>query len=149
MRRSSLLLVVLALTACMGDDGGDQAAPTIPAEPPRAVDPGPAMRFVNASAARARNGWAQSPINTAARFLSVVGLDARVSAITVPSAELGRRAVVTITQEGLLDDSVRAVRYRLVLRRRADGTWRIFSAVRTQRCWAGRGHEDFSDELCV
>ena len=146
-RRSALFVVVLALTGCMGTE---TVTTTVPArEPPRAGDPEPAVRFVNAQASRAVSGWAQSPVTTAARFMSIVGTDATSSSITFPTAEVGRRTVATITQEGLLDDSVRAVRYRLVLRRQADGSWRIFSAERTQRCWAGRGHEDFSVELCL
>lgn len=147
LRRSALLLLLLVLTGCMA---GETVTTTVPPrEPPRAGDPEPAVRFVNAQAARAGSGWAQSPVTIAARFMSIVGTDAASSSITFPTAEIGSRAVATITQEGLLDDSVRAVRYRLVLRRQADGSWRIFSAERTQRCWAGRGHEDFSADLCV
>jgi hypothetical protein len=146
MRRSALLLV-LALTGCMGD--GTTTTTVAASEPPRSADFGIAMRFVNGNAAQAREGWARSHITTAARFLSIVGTDAESTSITVPTPEVGNRVVVTITQEGLLDDSVRAVRYRLLMRRRPDGTWRIFSVERTQRCWAGRGHEQFSAAPCV
>lgn len=144
MRRSALLLA-LALTGCMSDG---TTTTTVGVEPP-AADFGVAMRFVNANAARARRGWARSPITTAARFVSIVGTDAESTSITVPSPEIGNRVLVTVTQEGLLDDSVRAVRYRLLMRRRPDGTWRIFSVERTQRCWAGRGHEQFTAAPCV
>ena len=58
-------------------------------------------------------------------------------------------ASVVLTLAGLLDDSVRAQRYKLELSRRDDGTWKIESASWAQRCQEGRGHQDFSPELCV
>ena len=56
---------------------------------------------------------------------------------------------MTVTLDGLFDDSVRAQRFVLVFQPAKDGSWRLESAVATQRCHAGRGHEDFSAELCV
>jgi hypothetical protein len=55
----------------------------------------------------------------------------------------------TLTLDGLSDDSVRSLRYDLVLSQRQDGTWQIDSAEWTQRCQEGRGHQDFSPELCL
>jgi hypothetical protein len=55
---------------------------------------------------------------------------------------------VTVTFDGLLDGSVRAERWRLVLEPE-DGGYLLASAVRTLRCQPGRGHEDFTPEPCV
>jgi hypothetical protein len=55
----------------------------------------------------------------------------------------------TLTLDGLSDDSVRSLRYDLVLSQRQDGTWQIDSAAWAQRCQEGRGHQNFSPELCL
>jgi hypothetical protein len=65
-----------------------------------------------------------------------------------PSDEEGTSATATLTL-GLLDDSVQSQRYRLELSRREDDTWTIESASWSQRCHEGRGHQDFSPELCL
>jgi hypothetical protein len=58
-------------------------------------------------------------------------------------------ATVSLLLDGLFDDSVRSRRFDLTLSRRADGTWRIDTAQWAQRCQQGRGHQDFSPELCL
>ena len=68
--------------------------------------------------------------------------------VSTSSDEEGTSATATLTL-GLLDDSVRSQRYRLQLTRREDGTWTIESASWAQRCHEGRGHQDFSPELCL
>ena len=68
--------------------------------------------------------------------------------MSTSSDEEGTSATATLTL-GLLDDSVRSQRYRLELSRREDGTWTIESASWAQRCHEGRGHQDFSPELCL
>jgi len=57
--------------------------------------------------------------------------------------------VVTVTKEGLADDSVGALRYVLEFERQASGSWRLRSAAWAQRCQGGRGHQDFTPELCI
>lgn len=60
----------------------------------------------------------------------------------------GGRTVVSVTFDGLLDDSVAAVRFELVFVGDDDdvilesGSW-------ASRCQPGRGHEEFAAELCV
>ena len=72
----------------------------------------------------------------------------RVSTVAQAGPEGGGPTTVTITQEGLADDSVAAVRN--VLRYEPDGDgWRLVSTVRTQRCHQGRGHQDFAVGDCV
>ncbi len=60
----------------------------------------------------------------------------------------GLRATVAITHDGFFDDSVKASRVEAVLEWR-DGAWAVASSASTHQCWPGRGHEDFSTELCV
>jgi len=55
---------------------------------------------------------------------------------------------VTLLRDDLEDDSVRAERYVLELMREGDEL-RLASARWEQRCHLGRGHQDFSPELCV
>ena len=92
----------------------------------------------------------RAPIDTAAAFLR---LDERQAATTSlvskTNAEGGDQATVTATFGGLLDDSINAQQYVLLLERQADGTWLLRSATFSQRCQPGRGHQDFSPAPCV
>ena len=65
------------------------------------------------------------------------------------STSSGDSASASLLVDGLGDDSVRARRYELTFSRRDDGTWKIESASWVQRCYVGRGHQDFSAEPCV
>lgn len=65
--------------------------------------------------------------------------------VSYPSAD---RAVVILTQTGLLDDSVAGLRYRAELV--SDGSsWRLSWVGRQQKCRARRGHQDWSPEPCI
>lgn len=72
----------------------------------------------------------------------------RYRSCTLEIAVDGLRATVTITHDGFFDDSVKASRVEAVLEWR-DGAWVMASSATTHQCWPGRGHEDFSAELCV
>ena len=102
-----------------------------------------------------------SPVSTGSTNLSVVlsaasellrldksGAQATSLVVRRPG-ESPDRATVVATLDRLPDDSVRAVRYVLTFDRRADGTWHPRSAVRGQRCWPHRGHQDFSHAPCI
>jgi hypothetical protein len=99
--------------------------------------------------------WADSPARIALEFLDLGDpSDPDQGAFTTTliqeaNPEGGERAGVTVTLEGLLDDSVQAVRYVLQFRKDADDAWRLVSATWTQRCAPGRGHQAFSLELCI
>ena len=55
---------------------------------------------------------------------------------------------VTVTLDGLADDSVRAERWSLAFE--PDGeTYRLTTALREQRCQPNRGHQTFSANDCV
>jgi hypothetical protein len=63
------------------------------------------------------------------------------------------RAVVVITQTGVADDSIRAIRYRaeLVPSKKSSQTgkqWEIVWAGSQFTCQPGRGHQDWSAKLC-
>ena len=146
---AALSLSLVALARCDGNgDGNGDAAWTGPPEP--AGDDGSASV---AEFAEYRDGveerWEGSAELIAAEFLR---LDERTALRTTISGEgvgegEGPRTV-TVTFDGLLDDSVRAERWTLVFE--PDGeTYRLESAVRTLRCHPGRGHEDFRPEPCV
>jgi hypothetical protein len=56
-------------------------------------------------------------------------------------------AVVTLTQTGLLDDSVDGMRYRLEFTA-ADNQWEMVWAGRQVRCQPNRGSQEWSTDLC-
>jgi len=56
--------------------------------------------------------------------------------------------VVTITYDGLFDDSVRATRFRAIITHK-EGQWIKGEIVQTQKCWPNRGHQYFSIERCI
>jgi len=55
----------------------------------------------------------------------------------------------TVTSSNLFDDSVAAVRWELVVERVDGRSFQVTSGRATQSCQSGRGHQDFSTELCV
>jgi len=55
---------------------------------------------------------------------------------------------VTVSLDGLGDDSVRGQRVTLVFEPNGSA-WQLVSAKSEQRCWPGRGHQDYSPELCL
>ena len=57
-------------------------------------------------------------------------------------------ATVTLTFDGLRDDSVRSERHVVTLEREGD-SWRVVDDRVTYRCQRGRGHQSFSGELCL
>jgi len=56
-------------------------------------------------------------------------------------------AIVTLTQTGLLDDSVEGVRYWLEFDA-GENAWEMVWAGRQVRCYPGRGSQDWTTELC-
>jgi hypothetical protein len=93
--------------------------------------------------------WPASPTQLALEF---VRADRTQSALTTTRAQAspegGGPTIVSIVQDRLADDSVRATRH--VLRFVPAGRkWRLESAVRTQRCQQGRGHQSFASGACL
>ena len=143
VRAAPILLGLVAVAGCSG--GGDERAEW--AGPPRASATGvvDATAF-NRYADEAGGDWTRSAIATAEEFARLEERDAAAKRIEVRGS--GETRLVAVTLDGLEDDSVRAVRYTLRLARDGE-VWHVRSARWSQRCWPGRGHEDFSPALCV
>jgi hypothetical protein len=59
-------------------------------------------------------------------------------------------AELLFTVEGLADDSVQARRFRLKMRWSEEVTgWQMESVGSQQRCWPGRGPQNWSNQPCV
>lgn len=62
-------------------------------------------------------------------------------------------AIVTIIQTGVADDSVGAIKHRVELRQKqtsqASPLWEVVWAGSQVKCHPGRGHQDWSTELCL
>lgn len=93
---------------------------------------------------REQPGWAASL--EAYGYQLVPDTGANELLLIEPDEETGR-LVLTVT--GLLDDSVGAVRYVIDMTRASDGLFRFERGSYGWRCQPGRGHQDFSTELCV
>jgi hypothetical protein len=93
--------------------------------------------------------WERSAAMAAAEFLR---LDERTAVRTTiegtASAEGAGSQTVTVTLDGLLDDSIRAERWTLGFDE-VDGVYTLTAALREQRCQPGRGHQDFTADACV
>jgi hypothetical protein len=143
---AALCLTLVALAGCSGD-GGDEEAWAGPPEP--AADGSVAVDGFADYQDGVDKRWERSAEVAAAEFLR---LDERTAVRTTivgrSEGEGGGPRGVTITLDGLLDDSVRAERWLLLFE--PDGeTYALASAVRTLRCQPGRGHQDFTAEPCV
>jgi hypothetical protein len=94
--------------------------------------------------------WEDDLAATVDEFVGRAERDAsQVSFQATSGPEGGGPTEASLVLSGLLDDSVRALRFDLVLDRRSDGTWRIDSASWAQRCQQGRGHQAFTPEPCL
>jgi hypothetical protein len=156
LRVAGVLVLLMLLPGCgYGDDGDDeraspqtQAAPPLP-EPDE--DGALPVEQFNDFVEEARPAFAVSALRTAIEFAHAdQGQAATTSVLASEGPEGGaNEASVTVTRDGLADDSVRAVRYVIELERGDNGTWRLRSAQRVQRCQPERGHQDFSPQLCT
>jgi hypothetical protein len=93
---------------------------------------------------------ARSPVRATIEFVRLKDPTALTTTVRARASRLEnpREVQVTLTEDGLPDDSIRAVRYRLDYKR-ADRRWELESARRTQRCQPGRGHQRFSPRPCL
>jgi hypothetical protein len=143
----------LALCACGEKDEPSPAATTSAAAewagPPATTLGELEVAAFNGYAAEVDERWERSALLTAAEFARLDREQAATtSAVARTPPEGGSAARVTITLDGLLDDSIRATRLVLELERES-GTWRVVSAVREQRCHEGRGHSGFEAKRCL
>jgi hypothetical protein len=104
----------------------------------------------NAYAESVDEPWEHDLAGVTDEFVGAAARDASNRSFQATSAgEGGGTATASLLLDGLPDDSVRSQRYDLTLSRRKDGTWRIDAAQWSQRCQQGRGHQNFSPELCI
>ena len=91
--------------------------------------------------------WATDPI----AFGNAVSGGPEVNEIRSVEAEQRSEIewLVTVTTSNLFDDSVTAVKWELVLNRSDAGQFRFVSGTQTTVCAPGRGHQDFSAQLCI
>lgn len=65
-----------------------------------------------------------------------------------PTVEDFDAPVVMVSLDGLMDDSVRARKFKLQMKKREQGWWEVSYAEQAQSCWPGRGHQEFSGDPC-
>jgi hypothetical protein len=149
-----LAAIVLPLAACGGGGGGDRpgkdwAGPPTPNANGR-LDVAGFNDYLDA-----HPEYARGPVVAAAQFVRVdPGPDRGAAASTTTvvaraSAEGAGPTTVTVTLDGLLDDSVRSERFVLVFEQQQDGEWRLTSAESSRRCHPGRGHQAFTPAPCL
>jgi hypothetical protein len=142
-----VLLGALAVAGC--GDGDDEASASWGGPQAAAADGSVDVQGFADYAASVDENWEASPTLAAGEFLR---LDRRAATITSLVARSGPEgmgpSVVTVTLDGLPDDSVRAERWTLTFAPE-DGTYRLAQARRAQRCRSGRGHAGFSAERCI
>ncbi len=162
MRRAGILIVILlALVAGCGDPIQQSGATPwkIPNGPvagerwsgkltiDRATGKISAPGF-NDLVDRSSPSWAGAPDTAAAELLGFNGpFDGRPEIYMLQRTEHDK-TVVTATITNLGDDSVAAMRYRVVFTGGRDGPYRFSSGERTFKCQSGRGHQDFDVSTC-
>jgi hypothetical protein len=159
MRRAASLLAVLALAGCGGDGETTTVtvATTVAAEagdPPPLPSPLPEdgtlpVDEFNAYTESIDEHWERDAASVVSAFVGAGGTESSRRSFEATVRGEGSAATATLVLDGLLDDSVRALRYDAELRRLGSGAWELVSATWSQRCRAGRGHQDFSPELCL
>lgn len=141
------LLSVVALAACSSDGEGNEHVWAGPPDP--AADGTVAVEGFTEHQEDVDEPWEGSAAMAAAEFLR---LDERTAATTtIEGRATGEGAgpeTVTVTLDGVFDDSVRAERWTLEFEPDGDD-YRLVSAALAQRCQVDRGHQDFSPEPCV
>jgi hypothetical protein len=144
---AALLLVAGLLAAGCADDGSEGASWAGPPAP--AVDGSVEVDEFADYQESVDERWESSAETAASEFLRLDERQAIRTTIAGRSeGEGGGPRAVTVTLDGLLDDSVRAERW-LLLFEHANGSYRLTSAIRTLACNPGRGHEDFTAEPCL
>jgi hypothetical protein len=142
---AAVSLSVLALAACSDGAGGHEWA----GPPDPAADGAVAVEEFAEHQESIDEPWEGTPALAAAEFLR---LDERTAATTtIRQSTVGEGtgpATVTVTLDGVFDDSVRAERWTLVFEPEGE-TYVLVSARRAQRCQPERGHQDFSPEACL
>jgi hypothetical protein len=140
----ALAVVALVLGGCGGDESSSWEGPSA-----AGADGSVAVQAFADYASVVDEGWEKSPAMATGEFLR---LDTRPAVVTSIDARSGPEGVgpsiVTVTLDGLPDDSVRSERWQLTFVP-VDSSYRLSRARWAQRCRTGRGHSAFSAEPCV
>ena len=93
--------------------------------------------------------WTKSPFQVALKFAGDQ-MESRKKVIVAESLSGGEnfdQLIITVEEDGLLDDSVGGS--MLILRMEKKGTtWDVTKASKVWKCWPGRGHVGYSSEPC-
>jgi hypothetical protein len=142
----AVTLVGIALASC----GSDVSVELVWGGPPDAGNGG--VVSANGFAGYQRDVdeyWERSPAMAAGVFLR---LDERKAVRTTIGASAGPEGTgsqtVVVTLEGIPDDSVRTERWTLGFAEEG-GVYTLTAALHEVRCRPGRGHAEFSAELCT
>lgn len=94
--------------------------------------------------------WERSPALAAGVFLRLDERKAvRITIDAKAGPEGGGGQIVTVTLDGIADDSVRTERWTLGFEEAPDDVYALTGALRELRCQEGRGHQDFNGEACL
>jgi heat shock protein HslJ len=81
--------------------------------------------------------WTHDPVRVALAYVDSRGAPRVDIQRRDDRAEAPTSTLVTIDEDGFLDDSVRGVRSELILVPDARGTWRVLAVTVVTRCWRG------------
>lgn len=59
------------------------------------------------------------------------------------------QSTVTITQEGLLDDSIAGQQFVIQFQKNSNDRWDVLSLQKNRKCQVGRGSQEYTKELCL
>ena len=93
--------------------------------------------------------WVKSPFQVALKFGGdqMFARKKVISAESLSGGETFDKLLVTIEEEGLLDDSIKGS--MLILRLEQKGElWLVNKATRVWKCWPNRGHVEYNSEPC-
>lgn len=91
--------------------------------------------------------WKMDPVIVSLKFIGLFEGKKQIIERINESAESLDKTLILITNEGLLDDSVMGIKYKIVLKKAGD-VWLIQNAGKAVKCWPGRGHSNYSPEPC-
>jgi hypothetical protein len=99
---------------------------------------------------RADEAWVEDPYQVAVKVAGHFN-DAltRTIEMSVPQVEGSSTMTITVTDDGIADDSIRSMRHRIEMVRDESGMWNITRVGRSWRCQPGRGSQGFTTARCL
>ena len=99
---------------------------------------------------RAGEAWAKDPYQIAVKLAGDFSDTlTRTIEMSVPQIEGSSRMTITVTDDGVADDSTRSIRHRIELIRDESGDWNLSRAGRSWKCQQGRGSQSFTTAKCL